>query len=209
MTTQGRTLPPEPPQRNASSPELEAANERLLEKRHRIAAATGRRPARVVPHPSASVAPPDEEPSAAAEERSARNTLVSPGRYRVVFDRERLEHLFGRRVWLVQFAIADQGEHLGAPLIYPLTALQEKRAPALGSAYVRAYAIATGRRPPRDLWRRRPRWFLSGCMFLAEVRTITRNSQKQELPAVLHYSRVDHLVERIAGSPPCLLEAAR
>ena len=130
-------------------------------------------------------------------------TLVEPGVYQVAFVRDERREIFGRPVWLVTFKIIE-GEHLGRRLLFPLNALLDRHGPGRGHHIVQAFATSTGLRPPRDLWRLRPRKFLSDCVFRAEVRTVSRDSQKNELAQSLHYSRVQRLIERVAGVPPYL-----
>ena len=110
---------------------------------------------------------------------------------------------FGRTVWNVRMQIVDDGEHFAKRLPFYLNSLARgKRAPS--SHFVMAWATATHRKPPKDLWRRRPRWFLAGCYFRAYVCTITKNAKQVEYPPALHRSRVGHLIELVAGVPPCL-----
>ena len=68
----------------------------------------------------------------------------------------------------------------------------------------KAYVVATGLLPPASIVDHRPRWFLGDCQFRAKVRTVSRDSNGVKRPDSASYSRVDFLIERIEGVPPCL-----
>ena len=72
------------------------------------------------------------------------------------------------------------------------------------SSMVAAYAAATGRRPPKDLSRRRPSSYLGNCVLEVETVTVVTDEKGQLRSEVLHYSRVKRVVRRTAGTPPCL-----
>lgn len=147
----------------------------------------------------------DEDDGAeVGDPRNPRDTLVDPGTYRVAFVRERRREMFGRVNWHLDFEILDAGEHTHKRVLFPLRAVPKGAAPTPGYDLVKAFAVATGRKPPADLWRWRPRRFLSECVFDAQIRTIERDSKGHPVHPVLRYSRIERLIERIAGTPPCL-----
>ena len=130
--------------------------------------------------------------------------FVPPGDYEVAFESETKRRLYGRDLWVVQMKIIE-GDYAGVVLPWYLNAIPKGKRPTPAFYLCSAFAIATDRRPPKDLWRRRPSCFLKGCSFLARVRSITRDSKHVERPAAAHTSRVDCLLERTAGSSEYLL----
>ena len=162
----------------------------------------------VVPLPkraveSHSVAPSEALPTSEAEDDS-HWPLVPPGEYQLAFVSERKVPMWGRPVWFVRMKIVDPGEHFGIVLPWPLNAIPEGKRPTPGMDFTNAFNAATERKPPKDLWRRRPRSFLDGCVFRTRVRSITRTFRGVERPPAGHYSRVECLIERISGTPPYL-----
>jgi hypothetical protein len=130
--------------------------------------------------------------------------FIPPAEYQMVYAREDKQKMFGRTVWIVQMRVIE-GEHTGVALPWYLNAIPKGKRPTPGFHLCSAFAIATERRPPKDLWRRRPSSFLKGCAFLARVRSITRDSHHVERPAAAHVSRVDCLLERTVGCSEYLL----
>lgn len=130
--------------------------------------------------------------------------LIPPGEYHLAFVSNRKVRMWGRLVWFVRMQVVESDEYSGIVLPWPLNAIPDGKRPTPGWDIANAFAVATDRKPPKDLWRRRPRSFLDGCVFLARVCTITRTSRRVELPPAAHKSRVECLIKRIAGSPPYL-----
>jgi hypothetical protein len=89
-------------------------------------------------------------------------------------------------------------------LLFPLAPVPPGIQPRRSFAIVKAYAVVTGRKPPKDFHRRRPSSFLADCIVSARTRTITKDSNGVELAAPLHYSRVAYLLGVVAGTPRCL-----
>ncbi len=136
-------------------------------------------------------------------------TLVPEGEYTVALVSEDRCVLFGRPTWETVWVILDEGLH-HQKLLYcwwRIPKKDERIRPSL--ALAEAYAIATERRPPRDLARRKPSSFLSDSQFAARVRPVTKNRHGVERPAAANYSRVACLVKRVAGTPPCLQRQSR
>ena len=140
-------------------------------------------------------------PTTEAEDDLAR-PLVPPGEYQIAFVSESKAKMWGRSVWYVRMRIVDPGEYFGIVLLWPLNAIPEGKRPTPGTDFADAFDKATECRLPKDLWRRRPRSFLSGCVFQARVRSITRTFRGVERSQAGHYSRVECLIERISGEPP-------
>jgi hypothetical protein len=126
----------------------------------------------------------------------------------VAFIDDTRRKMFHREVWTVRFRILD-GEHAGRALSWWLRALDPGRGLARASAIAMAYVAATGLRPPRDLARRRPGYFLRDAHFRVSTRVVNRNARGQERPAAASYSVVDQILERVAGCPPALRERGR
>jgi hypothetical protein len=132
-----------------------------------------------------------------------REALVPQGEYEVFFAEEKRISWFNRQVWLCVFRISE-GEYAGVVLPMWLNIPPGRQPIRRGHAMAQAYVVSTGRRPPRDLGRSRPSWFLGDCAFLAYVRTVRRDMNGVERPEEASYSRVNHLIKRTAGTPPCL-----
>jgi hypothetical protein len=162
----------------------------------------------IVPLPSRAVKSHGGAPSSALPTTEAEDDshwpFVPAGEYQIAFVSDRKVPMWGRPVWFVRMRIVDPGEHFGIVLTWPLNAIPEAKRPTPGWDIANAFAAATDRKPPKDLWKRRPRSFLDGCVFLARVCTITRTSRRVELPPAAHKSRVECLIKRITGSPPYL-----
>ena len=123
--------------------------------------------------------------------------------------------LFGRDVWVIRWRLTSEFESVpseaaiatnGVVLRMFLTALGESVKPRSGHAIACAFITATGLRPPGNLWRRRPSWFLKGCVFRVRVRDIAKDQFGVTRPEGARTSRVQALVQRVAGSPLCLIE---
>jgi hypothetical protein len=181
---------------------LQAAQKRLEQRRAQ------RGEGSVVPLPKRAVGSHGDAPSQALPATDADDDshwpFVPPGEYQLAFVSERKVPMWGRPVWFVQMRIIDGGAHFGTTLPWPLNAIPEGKRPTPGWDISSAFAVATNRRPPKDLCRRRPKSFLGGCVFRARIRTIKKNSRGVELPPGAHHSRVDCLIERISGTPPYL-----
>lgn len=128
---------------------------------------------------------------------------VPPGDYEVSFVGEFKARLFGRDVWVVRMRVTA-GEHAGVTLPWYLNAIPKGKRPTSGFNLCSAFLIATERRPPLDLWRRRPSSFLKDCAFIARVRTKTRDRHHVELPEAGHSSKIECLVKCTAGHPKYL-----
>lgn len=141
------------------------------------------------------------------QRRDWHDTLVPDGIYQVAFVRERRSRRFKRITWDCTFTIVDEGEHHGLPLYFPLDVRSEGRVLSPLCAFVEAYLVGSGggrRRLPANLWQWRPSRFLKSCLFLAQLRKVTRSPRGHDRPEGQHYSRIARLVERFAGTPPCM-----
>jgi hypothetical protein len=135
-------------------------------------------------------------------------TLLENGSDVVVgFVDEAKRDLFHRAVWIVRFRI-EEGEHAGRLVSWWLRALDPdpKRRVSRGSSIATSYVAATGLRPPRDLARRRPSYWLSGAEFRVRTRVVGRDVHGVERPLTASYSVVAAILERVAGAPPALRE---
>ncbi len=130
--------------------------------------------------------------------------FVPPGEYTVAFVKDEKISIWKRSVWVVSMQIIDLGVHIGIVLPYYLNALPKGKRPTPGWYISSAFDKGTGRKPPKDLWRRRPRSFLADCIFRARVRSIKKDSLGVERSEGAYTSRVECLLERITGTPPCL-----
>lgn len=132
--------------------------------------------------------------------------LVPPGEYNLAYvsDKSFTHPVWKRKVWNISMKIIDPGEHFGKVISYYLNSIPNDQRPTPGWHITSAFIIATSRKPPKDLSRRRPRSFMECCVFRARVKTSKKDSHGVELPEVGHKSKVECLIERISGSPPYL-----
>jgi hypothetical protein len=115
---------------------------------------------------------------------------------------------FHRRVWLVRFRIVE-GEKAGALISWWLRALDKGKGVSRASAIATSFVASTGLRPPRDLARRRPSWWLADSLFRVRTRQVRRDIHKVARPEEASYSVVEAILERLEGSPPALQERSR
>jgi hypothetical protein len=154
-------------------------------------------------------------PTAEQDDNDSFDPRVPPGLYDARFRDDKRVQLFGRDVWVIRWRLTSELESApseaaiatnGITLRMFLTALGKNVKPRSGHAITCAYCIATGLRPQSDLWRRRPSWFLKDCVFRVRVRDIQKDQFSVTRPEGARYSRVQALVQRVAGCPPCLIE---
>jgi hypothetical protein len=129
--------------------------------------------------------------------------LLPEGEYEVMLVSEERIFFFNRRLWRCLWRVVE-GDHAGAESTMWLNIPGKSDSVRRGHAVAQAYVVATGRRPPRDLNRRRPSSYLGGCVFRARVRTVRRDMHGIKWPEKASYSKVNHLIETTAGTPPCL-----
>lgn len=130
--------------------------------------------------------------------------LVPQGEYEVIFAGEKKISWFKRQLWLCVFGLTED-EYSGVALPMWLNIPAKGQPIRRSHAMAQAYVVSTGGRPPSNLGRRRPSWYLGDCAFRAYVRTVKRDMNVVERPEEASYSRVNHLIKRTAGTPPCLL----
>jgi hypothetical protein len=185
---------------------IRLAQERL--ERRRVANGIDSRP---IARPGAKQSAPrvpeacDEPDTEASDDAWA--ALIQPGTYQVGFEcAERQRNLWSksRGKWLIRWRVVEQGEAFGVSL--PMFANAVIKSDRLHAArkMVELFAIATDRRPPRDLYRIPPDRFLADCTFACRVVTVGSNARQIERPSVLHYSKVQDLIRRESGTPPLL-----
>ncbi len=137
----------------------------------------------------------DAEPDAYFE------ILVPDDEYLVRWVSEERKVYFRRETWQVLFEFAD-GEYVGKPLVWfcRVPERDPKKRPGPTSAFFRAYAAATGLRPPKHLATLRPRDFLGDCVLRVRTRVVDRDSHGNERPETASYSRIDSFLGRVPGS---------
>ena len=131
--------------------------------------------------------------------------LVKPGLYRVAFLRCKRNDAWRNRKWRIDWRIVEEGEAFGVelPMFCTRVASADRLHPS--RKIVHLFAVATDRRPPKNLWQYNPRQFLEGCTFTAKVTTTTRDgAHGVERPEALHTSVVATLERRENGTPPIL-----
>lgn len=108
--------------------------------------------------------------------------------------------LYQSRRWKTVWRVVE-GSEAGKELLYYIPALIPGTPPKPGFKMYGVYCVATGRRPPRDLWRRNPKSFLAGALFLARVGKVKRDFQGAEIPEPARYSVIRALIRRVGGVP--------
>jgi hypothetical protein len=131
------------------------------------------------------------------------DALIQPGIYSVRFVEEKKVERNKRFTYYLTFEVLD-GEAAGIELRMFLNALPAGRRPGPGWFMGSAYNIATGLRPPSDLYRMKPSEFLSDCIFDAIVVDVKRDANGIERVGTGRYSRIKALKRKTAGSPPCI-----
>jgi hypothetical protein len=118
---------------------------------------------------------------------------------------------FHRSVWLLRFRIveAEHVEHVGRVIAWWLRALEKHKSVSRASAIATSFVAATGLRPPRDLARRRPSWWLTDAHYRVRTRQVRRDVHKVARAEAASYSVVDCVLERVGGAPPALQERVR
>lgn len=127
-------------------------------------------------------------------------TRVPNGLYVVGLESAKRRKPFGRLVWRTTWQIVE-GPHLGERLYFFIPIMPEGAPPKRGYRMTGVYQVATGRPPPRDLWRRNPSSFLKDAYFEARVSTVKRDWQGGEVPEEARYSRITGLSRTVAGGP--------
>ena len=102
--------------------------------------------------------------------------------------------------WKTVWKIVE-GPEAGKPLLFYIPALPPGSPPKPGYKMFGVYCVATTRRPPKDLWRRNPKSFLSGAFFEVRVGQVKRDFQGAEIPEPARYSVIRALVRRVDGVP--------
>ncbi len=137
--------------------------------------------------------------------RGEEEILVPAGEYIVGAVASRKVRWFGRSVWWVRFRITDVGEHHGRELFAYWNVIPRGSRVSRSYEIAKAYVIATALKPPKHLAQLSPMEFLGGCLFRAKVDYVRRDTSGVERPIEASYSKVDFLIERVAGNPPCLV----
>lgn len=126
--------------------------------------------------------------------------LIPEGKYEVGFLREEKKWLWGRENIFLHFQIVDFGAFQGVELYMACNAPKKNKQGKMpiSSKYYQAWVLAKGKRPDR-FDRMTPQVF-RGKLFLAQVRTVDKTAQNVPRHPLLHYSIIDHLLERLTDS---------
>jgi hypothetical protein len=131
-------------------------------------------------------------------------TIVPEGKYEVAFIRCEEGTAYREKRWFGHFEIVDLGnQHHGKPVLRFWNI--PKGRVARTSNLFRDYVAVTNRRPPMQGIK--PDKFLKGCIVEVEVVTVEhRNEGRQRIkfPESCHYSKINRILRRTAGTPPCL-----
>ncbi len=134
----------------------------------------------------------------------AQEIHVPSGRYLAAYLGATKFNFKGTDRWAVTFSIVQPGDHFGVLLNLYLYYPRSGRRSTKGSQWRMAYETATERKAPRDLVRHSPEWFLSGCEFEVRVIDVKTNSHGVVRPKHLVSSKIEAILRRTAGTPPCL-----
>lgn len=126
--------------------------------------------------------------------------IIPAGEYNVTFLRAEKKYLWGHEKIFLHFQIMDFGEFQGVELYMACNAPKKAKKGKLATSnkYYQAWVVAAGRRP--DRYDRMSTKEFRGKVFLAKVRTVTKNSKNLPLPPLLQYSVIDDLIERLTDS---------
>ena len=116
--------------------------------------------------------------------------------YIVGFLRAECGMFCGKSRLFLWFQIVEPGEHVGRK-VYLCCPVPENGKFGHGSKFVDAWRVAKGQWPSRV--DRLSTKVFRGSYFRAALRTVTRNQYGDERPENQHYSKIDRLIERIAG----------
>jgi len=114
--------------------------------------------------------------------------------------------MFRRVMWLVTMQIVV-GQHSGRRILWFLRALNPERRVTRSSALATSYTAATGLRPPSDLGRRHPRWWLSDAQYMVRTRQVRHDVHGLDRSEAASYSVVKAVLARVAGTPPAARRA--
>jgi hypothetical protein len=131
--------------------------------------------------------------------------LPEAAEYTVAFVSDQRKDDYGNEKYNILMEIAE-GPERGRRIHLFTPPIPKKKSPRPNFKYCAIWVACTERRPPKDLWKRRPRNFMKDCLFRVSVTTVKKNSKGFDQPTQLHYSKVDRILERVAGTPPCLSE---
>lgn len=124
--------------------------------------------------------------------------LIPDGEYEVIFLRaEKKERLWGGTKVFLHFQIVDSGEYQGQELYMACNVKREGKW-GVSSKYFQAWVLAAGRKPDRV--DRMSTKVFQGKVFLAKVRTVTKDSKNLPRPLLLQYSIIEDLVQRLTDS---------
>lgn len=137
----------------------------------------------------------------------ALSTLLPAGAEVVVgFVDESRRIMFRRDTWIVRFRIVE-GDASGRLIAWWLRVLDKRRRQVpRGAAMTTSFVAATGLRPPRDLARRRPSWWLADTQYRVRTRRVLSDVHGVERSADASYSVIEAILARVQGSPPALRE---
>jgi len=115
---------------------------------------------------------------------------------------------FGERRYVAFFRVIEPEEFAGreVPLFVNIPAERGPKRIARSSNFARAYMVATGRREPtrKEARQLKPADFLRDCAFRLRVRDVEKSSDGIKLTEEQRYSKIEALLERVTGSPPCI-----
>jgi hypothetical protein len=126
--------------------------------------------------------------------------LIPEGEYQAVLKHCSLEQLWSRWVWICWFQIST-GEHQGAEVPFYMTKPTDEKSRRMrrGWKVSTTYAVATGRRPPKNIARLNPKTYLAEKVFLVKVGAVPTDFQGNEVPEAARYSKIKTLVRPLTG----------
>ncbi|MGD9851729.1 MAG: hypothetical protein AB7T38_10705 [Nitrospirales bacterium] len=117
--------------------------------------------------------------------------LIPPGRFEVQFLKAEKRGFYKRQKLILRFQILSPGPNHGVQL-YLVCDVTKRKQWHPSSKFLQTWVLAAGRKP--DRFDRMSTNVFKGKIFLAEVRTVTKNAQGWERPPDLQYSVIKGLI---------------
>ena len=124
-------------------------------------------------------------------------SLITKGKYEVVFLRVEKGWLYGGMKVYLHFQIVSPGEFHGKECYMACNVKQDGKWGA-SSKFYQAWVLAAGRKP--DRFDRMSTKVFRDKVFLAQVRVVTTNARNLVRSHLLQYSVIDDLLERLTDS---------
>ena len=142
--------------------------------------------------------PPDDGDDIELNESGEVNLppLIPPGRFEVQFLKAEKRGFYKRQKLILRFQIISPGPHHGLQ-VYLVCDVTKRKHWHPSSKFLQTWVLAAGKKP--DRMDRMSTKVFKGKVFLAEIRTVTKNAQGWERPVELQYSVIKGLIRRLTN----------